>query len=89
MEKFMTGGWGKSLIETVTIDRESGASVWVNDRRMAKSSSYKNYFDTWEEAKNFLVSRAETDIKYARARLEAANSKLGNIKGLKEATTNE
>ena len=47
-------------IERVEVERESESSVWIKGRRSNKRSDYANYFDTWEEAFNYLQ---ETNIK--------------------------
>lgn len=83
MLKYKTGGCGNKLIESVEIDRETESSVFIGKNRNAKRSSWHNYFDTWDDAKSFLLKNAEDEAAGARIRLEYANSKLGNIKGLK------
>jgi hypothetical protein len=79
-------------IESVEVERETEQSVWVcgvwhgkkvAPRRHSKRSDWDNYFDTWEEAKAFLLANAERKVAHARRELEIANSELGNVKGLK------
>lgn len=81
-------GWG-SDIETIEITRETDKTVWfVNDNgnnvREAKSSDWRNWFDTFKDAKEFLINRKQSDIDDLRRRLEGKKSELGNLKGLKE-----
>ena len=83
MIKYVTGGWGNNLIKAVEVEKETDVSVWVKGSRCAKRSTYKNYFDTWEEAKQFLLGKAEAECDSLRSQLERAKGKLGNIKGLK------
>jgi hypothetical protein len=83
MQKFRTGGYGNKLIESVEIDRETESSVFIGKNRNAKRSSYHNYFDTWDDAKAFLLKNAEDAAASIRRQLEVANGKLGNIRGLR------
>jgi hypothetical protein len=83
MIKFKTGG-GRNLIEPVEVEKETASSVWINGRRNNKRSGYDSYFDTWEEAKAYLLEQAERKVAGRRRSLEAANGELGNIRGLKK-----
>jgi len=85
MEKYRTGGWGKNLIEQVEVEKETEASVWIKGRRNAKRTEYYNYFDTWDEAKLYLLTVAEAKVAAIRLNLERANGELGNINGLRQA----
>ena len=93
--KYKTG-CGADKIEQVEVLRETNVSVFlpvnarslagakgVDERRDAKRSTYAQYHDTWEDAKAYLMAKAEGEVVAARRRLEQANSKLGNIKGMK------
>lgn len=72
------------LVEIVFVEKETEKSVWIRGRRIAKRSSYENYFDTFDEAKEFLTKYAESTLNSARRRLELAQGFAGNVKGLKE-----
>jgi hypothetical protein len=74
--------WGE--IKPVEVERETESSVWISGRRQSKRSSYQNYFDSWEEARAFKIEDCEREVAAARRELEYANSKLGNIKGMKK-----
>ena len=94
MKKYRTNEYAwRDLIEEVEITRETEKQVVVSvvlnsgkvrEDRSAKKSSSVNYFDTWEEAKLYLLERAESKVTHARRELDKANSHLGNIKGLKK-----
>jgi hypothetical protein len=85
MIKYRTGGWGKNLIESVEVEKETEASIWIEGKRNAKKTEYHNYFDTWADAKRHLLTVAEKKVAGIRLNLERANGELGNIKGLREA----
>jgi len=77
-------------IVTVEVIRETQQCVWVMPdwgtkvaRREAKNSEWADYFDTFEQAKSFLVDHWEEKVKQIRMDLERKKSILGNIKGMK------
>lgn len=86
---------GQSIAE-VEVLRETATSVFLRDegflanasgeRREAKRSTYTNYHDSWLEAKQFLLNKAENELITARRALQRAQDVLGNIKGMKEPT---
>lgn len=77
-----TEHWGHA-IATVNVDRETESSVWINGQRHAKKSSFKKYWDTWQEAHAYLLEKAEARLQIARAELQRAQGECGNIKGMK------
>ena len=84
MKKYMTASCTKEKIKLVEVDRETESSVWVNGRRSPKLSGYTNYFDTWLEAKSFLLSEAAADVVNAKSKLDHYKSKLQEIEALRE-----
>ena len=78
-------------IEKVEVVRETAQCVFLppyngmgSERREAKSSDYADYFDSFEDAKSFLVTLWESKVNSARLNLEQYKGTLGNIKGMKE-----
>lgn len=67
--------------KTVTMELKSWGGNGT--RREAKASGFHAWFDSWDEAKNHLLNLAQREVELSRVRLENANSKLGNIKGMK------
>lgn len=78
----MTGAFGP--IRKVVVDRETPKCIWVDGRRQGKESGFGRYFDSFEEAKNYLLDKADQDLARARRLLQRAQAHHGNIKGLKE-----
>lgn len=70
-------------IERVEVDRETESSVFINGRRSAKVSGYENFHDSWAAAHACLLAKHQLQVNQLRRQLEAANGKLGNIKGMK------
>lgn len=63
MKKFMTGGYGKVIIKEVEVEKETACFVWIKGHRNKKDTNYMKYFDTWDEAKLHLVSKANKRLE--------------------------
>lgn len=70
-------------IKAYEVEKRTELSVWIDGRRRAIESAGDSYHDTWEAAQQRLIRECEQEVAGARRRLERANSKLGNVKGLK------
>jgi len=57
----------------------------LNGRKEAKRTDWSNYFDSFDDAKNSLVEKAQKRVDSLRRQLESANGELGQIKGIKES----
>lgn len=58
--------------------------VTGKNSRQPKNSSYEMCFHTWDEAKAFVVARAEQAIESAKLSLERAYTDLGKAKALEQ-----
>ncbi len=89
MIKYKAVTWNSIPISQVEIERETDKTVWyksssgrlIQDRKIIDSIGY---FDTWEEAKEFLLREADIKVQRARRDLEIYNAQYGNVKGLKQ-----
>lgn len=73
-------GWRKP-IEKVEVSRETDQSVFIIDsrgkeRRNAKISGNERYFDSFDEAKTWLIECAKSDIIHANERVKRAEQTL-------------
>jgi len=69
MKKFRT--WYNSEIDEVEVIRETAKYVILasDGRRWAKrTEDYYNFFDTWQEAKTFLIEQTAAERKTNRSR---------------------
>lgn len=66
-------------IQPVFIERETDSSVWINGRRKSKQSEYENYFDTIDEAKQFIIQKAKNEVSQYQNRLEMAEKHYDHI----------
>ena len=89
IRKYRTG-WSNS-IETVDCTRETSSCVWPSDekykRRELKRSDYRQYHDTWAEAKLYLVTNAENDRARAQRVLAEAEEILRTVNALPDKET--
>ena len=81
MKKYMTKKYGV-IIEKVEVERETESSIWTDGVRNAKRSGWSNFFDTFDEAKDFLMKESESHLLYNEKRLEAAKNRLAEVKAL-------
>ncbi len=82
MIKYETGGYGQNLIQRVEVERETNSTVWVDGRRHAKVSTWKNYFDSWGDAKTNLLIEARKKHDLHQMRLQDAARNIKKIKAL-------
>lgn len=80
----------KKQIKPVDIEKFTDSSVWFSGKfgrsevsRSARMSEYAQYHPTWDEAKAYLLSKAESKVFHARRQLDQAKSEYGNILGMK------
>ena len=64
----------------VYASRGSRGEVYTNTERLQASSHA--FFPVWEEARDWLLRKAERELESARLQLQRAQGKVGNIKGL-------
>lgn len=84
MVKYKVDHYWRPEVKKVEIEKETESSVWIKGRREAKETQYHAFFDTFQEAKDFLIDVFEKKAQAVRRQLEQANGHLGNAKGLKE-----
>ena len=62
-------GSSMALVETIEIIKTTSASVWVDDRRKSKRGEYENFFETQDEAVQFILDAQRGKIEYYRAQI--------------------
>jgi hypothetical protein len=75
--------WGE--IKRVECTKVTPHYVWPADTRYreARASDRHIYYETWEEAHQADLARAENKLAYCRRELERAQGNYGRIKGMK------
>ena len=75
MKVYKTDGW-KELIEEIEAEKVTDKTVWLSNGRSAKRSNYGNYWDTIEEAKEYLEAKYKRIIKASETKIEKAKTDL-------------
>lgn len=92
MIMYKTGGY-RFPIEKVEITRKTDKSVWYmsetyhgkqKEHRELLMSSYYQWFESFDEAKDYLVSNLESIIEALNGRVSVATAELGRVKELQE-----
>lgn len=91
MIKYRTGGYDKK-IEAVEIVKETAKQVTFKterggERREAKRSEWQNWHDSFEKAKQFLLTRTEKSIQCLQQRVEDYKVELEKIRALTQEDT--
>ena len=84
MVKYIVNILDTSKIEPIEIEKETDASYWKDGHRRLKDSENERMFDEFDEAKSFLLERAERDVKEKGYELEYAKMRLERIKLIKK-----
>ena len=74
-------------IEKVEVIRETAKSVYTvnssggkqRERREAKTSRYSTYFDTWGEARDYLLKAAKQNINHHHTKLKEGEMLLQEV----------
>lgn len=71
-------------ISAINVAGETATQIIMQQgRRERKRSEFCNWHDTWEDARVFLVSKAEHDVKNLSEKLAIANQKLEQVRNMK------
>jgi hypothetical protein len=58
--------YGYDRIDDVTVDKYTDSSVWIDDKRNSRNSDHYSYFQTFEEAKDYLLEKIKAKIQWHR-----------------------
>lgn len=90
--------WYNDLIETVEVVRVTENSVYLpadsrfyknGERRQQRhNSNHESFFDTWNEAHDFLVARTQKEIDFHENAARAIKTRLDKILEMKKDEAN-
>lgn len=91
MIKYMVDSW-RDKPRKVEVLKQTDKTVTIFDPEWGLERKYVNpdIFDSFEQAKAFLIEKQERKLQSMRLDLDRENGRLGNLKGMKdpdEATT--
>ena len=85
--------WRLDSIEPQKIERETDKTIWylyegfngkMHERRELKKSEYCSWFDTFQDAKAYVIEKRKVRIEHLKIDLAEANTDLAEAKKLKE-----
>lgn len=83
MKKYGASYWLDTIVE-VWVIKETKDGVWFPDgTSVTKKGRDGEYFDTWEEAHDYLLKRQQERVDSLHRQLEEAKARLENIEGMK------
>lgn len=71
-------------IKIIEVERESTSAVWINGKMRFKNTESESYFDSFQNAKQHLVTIQEKKIDILKYRLDSAKIELDKIIKLEE-----
>ena len=89
----MAGIWFKvqnwsTKISAITVDKHTDVSIFVDGRRRNRVGSYESYYQTFDEAKTFLLTRLKNERDAAKQRAERAERDIITMLALTEDQIN-
>ena len=75
-------------IRVLNADKETRTSIWINGNRLAKQTIYECYWDTWEDAFEYLVISAADRVETCRKNLNNAKEILNKVMLLQPPDSN-
>lgn len=93
MTKWLVDGYYEKRLKKVEVLKRTEKTVTFLEPRNPTGAGTKvvnpDIFDTFEQAKDFLVANQEDRLKSLRLQLDRENGKLGQLKGLKNPDEKE
>ena len=89
MKMYKTKRSSTQIVE-IDVERTTEKSVWFYDAyglsRFLRHSDFIDYWDTWEEARDHLISQAQDQKAYLLCQVERLNDKIETLIAMKEQT---
>ena len=70
MKKYKTTKWNKDPVEEVEIEKETSIFVWIKGQRHKKETEYHCFFDTREEAFDYLIKQEIAEIALLKQKVQ-------------------
>ena len=82
MKKYRTTNWDKDPVEEVEIEKETSVFVWIKGRRHKKETEYHCFFDTREEAFDYLIKQEIAEIALLKQRVQQKDLRVYKLEKL-------
>lgn len=84
MLMYMTFDNSPTEIEPVIADKATASTVWVNGYRHSRSGSNMKFHESWSDARNNLLSVAQSRLLAAKTAKSRAESTIAELKRMKQ-----
>ena len=82
MKKYKTTKWNKDPVEKVEIEKETSVFVWIKGRRHKKETEYHGFFDTREEAFDYLIKQEIVEITLLKQKVQQKELRVYELEKL-------
>ena len=82
MERYIAHYWGLKSIEKIQIEKETEKSYWVKGGRRRKHTDSEKMFETYADAKDFILNEQLKRIESVKSQLAYLEKDLAEIKTL-------
>ena len=70
MKKYRTTRWDKDPVKEVEIEKETSVFVWIKEQRHKKETEDHCFFDTREEAFDYLIKQEIAEIALLKQKVQ-------------------
>ncbi len=70
MKKYRTTRWDKDPVKEVEIEKETSVFVWIKEQRYKKETEDHCFFDTREEAFDYLIKQEIAEIALLKQKVQ-------------------
>ena len=82
MKKYRITRWGKDPVIEVEIEKETSVFVWIKGRRHKKETEYHGFFDTREEAFDYLIKQEIVEITLLKQKVQQKELRVYELEKL-------
>ena len=82
MKKYRATKWGKDPVEEVEIEKETSVFVWIKGQRHKKETEYHCFFDTREEAFDYLIKQEIAEIALLKQKVQQKDLRVYELEKL-------
>ena len=82
MKKYKTTKWNKDPVEEVEIEKETSVFVWIKGRRHKKETEYHYFFNTREEAFDYLIKQEIAEIALLKQKVQQKDLRVYELEKL-------
>ena len=82
MKKYRTTRWDKDPVKEVEIEKETSVFVWIKGQRHKKETEDRCFFDTREEAFDYLIKQEIAEIALLKQKVQQKDLRVYELEKL-------